>query len=45
MITRDIREVIMTDLARLGLTLVGFAASVVAAGVVIGLIGATLTRH
>ncbi len=39
------REVLMTDLVRFGITLIGFAVSVVAAGVVIGLLGASLTRH
>ena len=34
----------MTDLERLGLALVGFAVAVVAAGVLLGLIGAWITR-
>lgn len=35
----------MTDLERLGLALVGFAVAVVAAGVLLGLIGAWITRR
>jgi len=34
----------MTDLERLGLALVGFAVAVVVAGVLLGLIGARITR-
>ena len=35
----------MTDLARLGLALVGFAAAVVAAGIVLGFIAARLAKQ
>jgi len=35
----------MTDLVRLGLALVGFAVAVVAAGVILGLVGAVLTKR
>ncbi len=34
----------MTDLVRLGLALVGFAAAVIAVGVLLGLIGARIKR-
>jgi hypothetical protein len=34
----------MTDLERLGLALVGFALAVVAAGILLGLIGAWIAR-
>jgi hypothetical protein len=34
----------MTDLERLGLALVGFALAVVAAGILLGLLGAWITR-
>ena len=34
----------MTDLERLGLALVGFAVAVIAAGVLLGLIGAWVKR-
>jgi hypothetical protein len=34
----------MTDLERLGLVLVGFAVAVVAAGILLGLIGAWIKR-
>ena len=35
----------MTDLARLGLALVGFAVAVVAAGIVLGFIAARLAKQ
>jgi len=35
----------MTDLVRLGLALVGFAAAVIAVGVLLGLIGARIKRR
>lgn len=35
----------MTDLVRLGLALVGFAVVVIAAGVILGLVGAVLTKR
>jgi hypothetical protein len=35
----------MTDLERLGLALVGFAVAVVVSGVLVGLIGAWITRR
>jgi hypothetical protein len=35
----------MTDLARFGLTLIGFAAAVVVIGVVIGLVGKAVTKR
>jgi hypothetical protein len=35
----------MTDLERLGLALVGFAVAIVAAGVLLGLIGAWFKRR
>lgn len=35
----------MTDLVRLGLTLIGFAVAVVAAGLLLGLIGTWVTRR
>lgn len=35
----------MTDLERLGLALVGFAVAVVAAGVLLGLIGGWITKR
>jgi hypothetical protein len=35
----------MTDLERLGLALVGFAVVVVVAGVLLGLIGARITKR
>jgi hypothetical protein len=35
----------MTDLERLGLALVGFAIIVVVAGVLLGLVGARITRR
>jgi hypothetical protein len=35
----------MTDLERLGLALVGFAVAVVVAGVILGLIGAGITKR
>ena len=34
----------MTDLVRLGLALVGFAAAVIAVGMLLGLIGARIKR-
>ena len=35
----------MTDLVRLGLGLIGFAVAVVAAGVLLGLIGASIKKR
>jgi len=35
----------MTDLQLLGLGLIGFAVAIVSAGVVLGTVGARLTRH
>ncbi len=35
----------MADLVRLGLALVGFAVAVVAAGVILGLVGGVLTKR
>ena len=35
----------MTDLTRLGLALIGFAVAIVAAGIVLGLIGASITKR
>ena len=41
----QLRDVVMTDLVRLGLVLVGCAVAVVAAGVTLGLVGAVLTKR
>lgn len=35
----------MTDLARFGLALIGFAVTVVGAGVILGLIGKAVTKR
>lgn len=35
----------MTDLVRLGLGLIGFAVAVVAGGVLLGLVGAWITKY
>ena len=35
----------MNDLIRLGLALIGFPVAVVTAGIIMGLIGARLTKH